>query len=248
MTDSTTLEGRTAVITGASSGIGAATARALADRGADLALGARREERLEALADEIEDDAGVDVAVRRTDVTDEGQVDALIEAAADEFGRIDVVVANAGVGITEPVAEMSTDAYRTMMDVNVDGAFFTARAAIPHLRETEGNLIFVASFAGQYPRPGNPVYAGTKWWVRGFAKSLEGQVGGDGVAVTCVNPTEVRTEFASEDGQAFEEQFEEGEVTSAEEVAEAVAFAAAQRPPTTVSGIDVYRRDKFEHF
>ena len=242
------LDGKTALITGASSGIGEASAGALADRGANVALAARREGELEDISQAIESEYDREALVVPTDVTDEGEVESLIEKTVERFGSLDAVLANAGLGTTEPVAEMPTESYRTMISVNVDGAFFTARAAIPHLRESNGNLIFMGSFAGQYPRPGAPVYAATKWWVRGFAHSLEGSIGEEDVAVTVINPTEVRTEFGSEEGDTQAESFEEGEVTSPEETAEAVVFAASQRPPTTTSEIDLYRRDKFEHF
>jgi NADP-dependent 3-hydroxy acid dehydrogenase YdfG len=248
--DSDALDGETAMVTGASSGIGAATARRLAAAGANVVLAARREERLDEIADEVETEYGVDAAVVPTDVTDEDRVAALVETTVERFGSLDAVVANAGLGIDESVEEMSTETYRTMMDVNVDGAFFTAREAVPHLRETEGTLVFVGSFAGQYPRPGNPVYAATKWWVRGFALSLAGSVGEDGVGVSVVNPTEVRTEFGSEDEEmdTFEDAFDPGEVTAPSEVADAVAFAVRQEPPTATTEIDLYRRDKFGHF
>ena len=134
-----------------------------------------------------------------------------------------------------------------MMDTNADGMFFTTRAALPHLRESSGNLIFIGSFAGKYPRPFNPVYAATKWWTRGFAHSVEAQVGDDDVGVTVVNPSEVRTEFGAVYGESFSERFDEGEVTEPKEIAEAVAFAAAQEN-STVSELDLYRRDKFSHF
>ena len=248
--DSDALDGETAMVTGASSGIGAATARRLAAAGANVVLAARREERLDEIADEVETEYGVDAAVVPTDVTDEDRVAALVETTVERFDSLDAVVANAGLGIDESVEEMSTETYRTMMDVNVDGAFFTAREAVPHLRETEGTLVFVGSFAGQYPRPGNPVYAATKWWVRGFALSLAGSVGEDGVGVSVVNPTEVRTEFGSEDEEmdTFEDAFDPGEVTEPSEVADAVAFAVRQEPPTATTEIDLYRRDKFSHF
>jgi NADP-dependent 3-hydroxy acid dehydrogenase YdfG len=244
----TDLDGSTALITGASSGIGCATARELAESGADVALLARREERLREIADGIEAEAGRTALVAPTDVTDETQVETAVEEATEEFGGLDVVVGNAGLGRSAPVEEMTTEQYRQMMDVNVDGVFFLARATVPHLRESSGNLVLVGSFAGQYPRPANPVYAATKWWTRGFAHSLAGSVGEDGIGVTVVNPTEVRTEFGSEDDRAFEEAFDPGEVTEPEEVADAIAFAASQEPPTTVEEIDVYRRDKFAHF
>lgn len=248
--DSDALDGETAMVTGASSGIGAATARRLAAAGANVVLAARREERLGEIADEVETEYGVDAAAVPTDVTDEDRVAALVETTVERFGGLDAVVANAGLGINESVEEMSTETYRTMMDVNVDGAFFTAREAVPHLRETEGTIVFVGSFAGQYPRPGNPVYAATKWWVRGFALSLAGSVGEDGVGVSVVNPTEVRTEFGSEDEEmdTFEDAFDPGEVTEPSEVADAVAFAVRQEPPTATTEIDLYRRDKFSHF
>jgi hypothetical protein len=237
------LSGRSALVTGASSGIGAATARRLAAEGADVALLARREARLESLAADVEAEHGVETAVVPADVRDEDAVAAAVERTLDSFGRVDVAVVNAGVARGSDVASMSTNDYRTMTDTNVDGSFFLARAVLPHLVETEGTLVFVGSFAGQYPRPFNPVYAATKWWVRGFAHSVAAQVGDDGVAVSVVNPTEVRSEFAVE-GETFEERFDPGEVTEPEEVADAIAFAAMQ-DNSAVQELDLYRRDKF---
>ncbi|WP_101296995.1 SDR family oxidoreductase [Halegenticoccus soli] len=248
MVETEPLAGDAALVTGASSGIGRATALALADRGADVALAARREDRLTEIADEIGDAHGRETLVLPTDVRDEEQVDEMIVRTVDAFGGLDVLVNNAGLGVNDPVEELSTESYRLMMDVNVDGMFFTTRAAIPHLRKSEGNLVFVGSFAGQYPRPANPVYAATKWWTRGFALSLEGAVGDDGIAVTVVNPTEVRTEFGSEEDEPLKDEFEPGEVTEPPEIAEAIAFAAMRDPPNTVSEINLYRRDKFAHF
>jgi NADP-dependent 3-hydroxy acid dehydrogenase YdfG len=238
------LDDDVALVTGASSGIGEATARALASEGAHVAVAARREERLESIATEIESEFGVDTLVVPTDVRDEAAVEAMVEETVNTFDRLDVLVNNAGLGVGGDVEETTTEQYRLMMETNVDGVFFATRAALPHLRETEGNLVIVGSFAGQYPRPGNPIYAATKWWVRGFAHSLEGQVGTAGVGVSVINPTEVRTEFASEESESFAERFEPGEVTEPEEVADAVAFAAAQ-DRSTVHEIDLYRRDKF---
>ena len=246
--DATALADDAVLVTGASSGIGAATVRQVAAAGADVALLARREDRLEELAGEAESEHDVETHVVSADVSDPAAVQAAVDSTVDTLGSLDGVVANAGLGRGDDVETMSDDEYRTMMDVNVDGAFYTARAVIPHLRERTGNMVFVGSFAGQYPRPFNPVYAATKWWVRGFAMSLAGQVGEDDVGVTVVNPTEVRTEFNSEDGTAFEERFDPGEVTEPAEVADAIVFALSQEPPTTLNEIDVYRRDKFGGF
>jgi NADP-dependent 3-hydroxy acid dehydrogenase YdfG len=241
------LDGKAALVTGASSGIGEATAHALARDGARVALAARREKALSDVAAKLESEWSAETLVVQTNVRDEDSVEEMVEQTVEAFGQLDVLVNNAGLARGESVEGMSTGDYETMMETNVDGVFYATRAAIPHLTETEGNLIFVGSFAGQYPRPFNPVYAATKWWVRGFAHSVEGNVGEDGVAVTVVNPSEVRTEFGGAYGESFAERFDEGEVTEPEEVADAIAFAAKQAG-STVSELDVYRRDKFSGF
>ncbi|GAB3324072.1 SDR family oxidoreductase [Haloplanus rallus] len=242
------LDDSIAFVTGASSGIGRAAAHRLAEAGAHVALAARREERLESIADAIRADHDREALVVPTDVRDPEQVRSAVTETADTFGGIDVVVVNAGLGVDKDVESLSDEEYGLMTEVNVNGTFYTAQAALPHLRASDGNLIFLGSFSGQHPRPYNPVYAATKWWVRGFALSLEGAVGDDGVAVTVVNPTEVRTEFGSETDDPLAERYDPGEVTEPADVADAIAFAAAQRPPNTVSELDLYRRDKFSHF
>ena len=247
MVDNETLDGRTAVVTGGSSGIGSETARALAGAGADVALAARRRDRLEDLADSIEAETGAETLVVPTNVREEADVRDLVETTVAELGGVDVLVNNAGVAAGSVVEDMTTEEYRRMMETNVDGMFFATREALPHLREAGGTLVFVGSFAGKYPRPFNPVYAATKWWTRGFAQSVSAQVGDDDVAVTVVNPSEVRTEFGSEYGESFRERFEEGEVTEPAEIAEAVLFAATQEP-SMAAEIDLYRRDKFTMF
>jgi NADP-dependent 3-hydroxy acid dehydrogenase YdfG len=242
-----TLAGETALVTGASSGIGEATVHALAEAGAAVALAARREERLEDITRDVESAYGVDTLVVPTDVTDVPAVEAMVETTVEEFGGLDILVNNVGLARGEGVADLSTEDYRLMMDVNVDGYFFPTREALPHVRESGGMLAFIGSFAGQYPRPVNPVYAATKWWVRGFAKSVSADVGEDDVAVTVINPAEVRTEFGGGDGEAFEDRFEPGEVSDPEEVAAAVRFGAEQ-DPSMVSELDLYRRDKLTFF
>lgn len=247
MTEIGSFDGETAIVTGASAGIGRATAHKLAQDGANVVLAARRAGRLEEIATTIEDEYGVEAVVVPTDVTDEDQVGGLVDATVERFGSLDTVVSNAGLARGSDVESMSTDDYRTMMAVNCDGMFFVSRASLPHLRASGGTLVMVGSFAGQYPRPFNPVYAATKWWTRGLALSIAASVGDDDVAVSVVNPSEVRTEFGSSYGEAFEERFEEGEVTEPEEVAEAIAFAARMEGSMTPE-IDVYRRDKLTFF
>ena len=242
------LQGEAALVTGASAGIGREAARALAKEGSDVALAARREERLLEIAEGIESEYGVETLVRSTDVSDPEAVAAVVEETVERFGGLDTVVANAAVGTGQSVEEVPLEEYRALMGVNVDGMFYTAREALPHLRSSAGNLIFVGSFAGQYPRPGSPLYAASKWWTRGFALSLAGAVGESGVAVTVVNPTEVRTEFGSGYRTPSKEVYDPGEVTEPETIADGIAFAAAQSAPDTVQELDLYRRDKFSGF
>jgi NADP-dependent 3-hydroxy acid dehydrogenase YdfG len=239
------VDGSVAVVTGASSGIGEATAHALAAEGVDVVLAARRERRLEELAAGIEDEYGVRAVAHPTDVREEAAVEALVDATVEAFGGLDLLVNNAGLARGSDVETLDTDDYRTMMGTNVDGMFFATRAALPHLRESDGTCVFVGSFAGQYPRPFNPVYAATKWWTRGFALSLAGQLEGE-VAVTVVNPAAVRTEFSA-GGDAFADRFDPGEAVEPEEVAEAIVYAARQSP-SMVAELDLYNREKFGLF
>lgn len=240
------LTGDAALVTGASSGIGRATALALAREGADVVLAARREERLDAVAEAVRERYARDAIVVPTDVSDVDAVEALVDRAVDALGGLDVAVVNAGLVAGAGVDELSTEEYRRMTAVNVDGTFFTTRAVLEPLRASNGHLVFVGSYAGQYPRPFNPVYAATKWWTRGFAKSVSAEVGEAGVGVTVINPSEVRTEIEVA-GESFKERFDPGEVTEPEEVAEAVVFAARQSN-SMVSELDLFRRDKFTGF
>lgn len=250
MASDTPLSGQSAVITGASSGIGRATAHKLAAAGANVALAARREDRLNELADTIQQEHDVESLAVPTDVTSDTQVDHLVDETVEAFGGLDVAVSNAATSVAaDSVEDISTEEYRRVMGVNTDGMFFTARASLPHLRESAGVLIFTGSFAALYSRPGQALYAATKFWTRGFALSLSGDVGEDDVAVSVVNPTEVRTEWGRETSDTtFREEFEPNEVTEPDEVAEAILFAARQEAPTMASEINIYRRDKFSHF
>lgn len=237
----------TALITGASSGIGRATAKQLASEGANVAIAARRESRLQELADDIKSEHDKEVLVQPTDVSDRDQVVELVDHTAEEFGGIDVVVVNAGVGRFGDVEEMSLEDYRTMIDVNVDGLFYTTRETLPYLQESKGNLVFLGSYGAKFPYPYNPVYGGTKFFTRGFAMSLAGNLEDGDVGVTVVNPSAVRTEYGSAFRTPNKERWEEGEVSEPEDVAESIAFAASQNPPNTVSELDLFKRDIFKN-
>ena len=237
-------------MTGASSGIGRATAEALARAGADVALAARREDRLREIADGIESSGDVTALPVETDVREEDAVEALVERVVDRFGRIDVLVNNAGVGrgFGERVSELDTGDYETMMRTNVDGTFYATRAALPHLLEREGSIVFVASFAGQYPYSTSPVYAGSKAWIRSFAHSVEADVGPEGVGVTVVNPGGVRTDFSIGGGATQRDNYDPGEAPEPEEVADVIVDAATCRSSTTISEVDVYRRNQLGRY
>jgi len=153
------LTGQTAIVTGASAGIGAETASQLAEAGANVVLAARSEGRLTELAADIEAAHNVETRVVPTDVRDETAVDQLIDDTVETFAGIDILVNNAGLSRGSEVAELSTEEYETIQETNVDGTFYTTRAAIPHVRDSEGHLVFLGSFAGQYPRSFNPVYS-----------------------------------------------------------------------------------------
>ncbi|MUW13689.1 SDR family NAD(P)-dependent oxidoreductase [Halorubrum sp. CBA1125] len=242
------LDGKTALVTGASSGIGRATAFELASKGADLALASRRVDRLKAIATDVESRHDVDVHPVKTDITDPTAVQALVEATVDEFGGIDVAVSNAGRTCPWNVESLSLEEFQGVLDVNVTGAFLVTREVLPYLREVDGNLVYVGSFAGKYPRPFNPVYAASKWWLRGFAFSIAGKYGDEGIGIGLVNPTEVRTEIGGDYGDSLKEKFEPGEVSEPEEIAEAIAFVATRESPNAVAELDLFRRDKFGGF
>jgi NADP-dependent 3-hydroxy acid dehydrogenase YdfG len=236
-----------ALVTGASSGIGRETALALADEGLIVALAARREDRLQDLAARIESEHGVGTLVIPTDVTDDEAVAEMVEETVDAFGGLNVVVNNAGI-IYPGLTDLSLEEYREMMAVNTDGMFYTTQAALPHLRAVQGHLIFVGSYAGNFPIPGAPVYSASKWWTRGFALSVAGDAGSDGVAVTVVNPSTVRSEFGSEYREPNTEKFPIGEVTESADVADAIRYAVTTEPPNTISELNLYDRTKFDGF
>lgn len=238
------------IITGASSGIGEATAKRLAADGTTVVLAARRRDRLASVADACRT-AGAEAVTVPTDVTDVDAVEALVATTTERFGRLDGVVANAGIGERRdvPIEALPLEQFEAVTTTNVHGAFYTARAAMPALRDHDGTIVFVGSYKGKYPSASSPVYAASKWWLRGFAMSLAGQAGPDDVGVSLVNPTGVRTEF----GTAFREEsnataLEADATVSATEVADAIAYALNQEPPTMTAEIDVFRRDIHERF
>ncbi|AGL18077.1 SDR family oxidoreductase [Actinoplanes sp. N902-109] len=179
-------------ITGASSGIGEATAVRLSAAGHRLVLGARREDRLAALAERLPGE----VATLRTDVTDRADVNALVALATSRFGRLDVLVANAGVATVEPLDTLSVDRWDEMIDINIKGFLYGVAAALPVFRaQDSGHFVTTVSTSGLRVVPGQVVYAGTKNAVRTMCEGLR-QEAGPAIRVTAISPGYVNTEFA----------------------------------------------------
>ena len=189
------LEGRKALITGASSGIGEATALAMVAEGASVALGARRKERLDELASQIEGDGGKAVAIE-ADVSDEEQAKRLVETAHSELGGLDCLVNNAGVMLLGPLQGADPSEWRTMIEVNCLGLLYCTHYALPLMRDGGGgDVVNVSSVAGRIAGLGSGVYNMTKWGVVGFTESLRQEGAHIGVRATCVEPGFVDTEL-----------------------------------------------------
>lgn len=232
------LAGTVALVTGASSGIGAAIAADLARHGAAVALVARRTERLDSLAARIAEDGGQALVVE-ADATDEAAVRDAVERTVREFGRLDTVVANAGVMLLGPVVDAPTDEWRRMVELNVLGLMYTAHAALPHLLTAAASpprqvadLVLVSSVAGRVARGGSGVYNATKHGVGAFGEALRQEVTQRHVRVSLVEPGAVSTELAGHNRPEIQEsiraRFGEIERLEAQDIAETVSFVVTR--------------------
>lgn len=231
--------GKVVVITGASSGLGEATARHLAAQGARLVLGARRLDRLEMLAKDLDLGEG---AVVRTDVTDAAQVKALVDAAVARYGRIDVLLNNAGLMPHSPLERGLVDDWNRMIDVNLRGVLYGIAAALPHMRvQKSGHIINVSSVAGHKVRPGSAVYAATKAAVRMLSEGLRQEVKPYNIRTTIVSPGAVRSELPQSiteaDVAAGVQDFYQSYAVRADNFARIVAFAIAQPDDVDINEI-----------
>ena len=216
--------GRVAVVTGASSGIGEATARALAADGYRVALLARRLDRITALADDLGNGA---IAIG-ADVTDRGSIVAAADRVRQELGGADVLVNNAGIMLLGPFSSDQRDDYRQMLEVNLLGAITTTEVFLDQLKTGGGDIINISSVAGRTARAGNGVYAATKWGLNGWSESLRQELLPD-VRVTLIEPGTVATELPTHithdaTRQGVEQLYSQVTVT-ADDIAEVVAFA-----------------------
>lgn len=226
MTDTVTdPEGPVFLITGASSGIGAATARRAAEAGYRLVLAARSEERLQALAAEVGPEGTL---VVRCDVTEWDDQQALVAQALDRFERLDVVFANAGFGAPRGFTASTPEHWRSMVLTNVYGAALTIRASVDALRASTGHLLLTGSVAGRRAIPGS-LYSATKWSVTGMAESVRQELNGSGVRVSLIEPGMTDTPF-------FESPVGEGTLVP-DDIARAVVFAVSQPPHVDVNEI-----------
>lgn len=242
MTDS--LQGRVIVITGASSGLGEAAARLLSSRGAVLALGARRRDRIEALAAELAGRGGEALALQ-TDVTRPHEVTALVDMAAERFGRVDVMINNAGIMPNAPLDRMLVDEWDRVIDVNIKGVLYGIAAALPHFqRQKSGHFVNVASVAGHRVRPGSAVYSATKTAVRVISEGLRQEVKPWNVRTTIISPGAVQSELIEgiSDTATRENthQMYERHAISADSFARAVVFALSEPADVDINEI-LYR-------
>jgi NADP-dependent 3-hydroxy acid dehydrogenase YdfG len=236
------LEGRRVAITGASSGIGEATAELLAKEGATVALGARRKDRIEALAERI----GENAHALQVDVADEGSARGFVESAAEAMGGLDDLVNNAGVMLLGAVQGADTGEWRTMIEVNLLGLLYCTHAAMPLMQEGGGgHIVNVSSVAGRTAALGSAVYNMTKWGVNGFSEGLRQEALHSNIRVTLLEPGFVDTELQSHNEnpmvvdniEKMREQIGGDNVLTGEDMANAILYALAQPEHVSVNEI-----------
>jgi NADP-dependent 3-hydroxy acid dehydrogenase YdfG len=235
------LSNQVVAVTGASSGIGEATALACAQAGAAVALAARRVDRIEQLAQRIVEQGGRAIAVE-TDVGEESQATEFVRRAASELGRLDVLVNNAGVMLLGPIENAPTEEWRRMIHANVFGVLYCTHAALPLMREQgSGHVVNVSSVAGRVARAGSGVYNLTKFGVGAFSESLRQEGVGIGVRVTLIEPGAVATELPGHNRPEVLEQMAKrfAGVTplSSEDIAGAILYAIGQPPNVSVNEV-----------
>jgi NADP-dependent 3-hydroxy acid dehydrogenase YdfG len=242
------LQGQVVAITGASSGIGEATALACASAGAAVALAARRIERIQALAQRIAAEGGRAIAVP-TDVGEEEQARSFVRRAHEELGRLDVLVNNAGVMLLGPIENAPTEDWRRMIHANVFGVLYCTHAALPIMREQgAGHIVNMSSVAGRFARANTGVYNLTKWGVGAFSEALRQECVATNVRVTLIEPGMVATELAShntpETLKQMARRFEGVAPLAAEDIANAVLYAISQPQNVSVNELLVRPRQQ----
>lgn len=246
---SSKLNNKVAIVTGASSGIGEATALALAAEGAKVALVARRADRLEKLVKRISESGGQALPIV-ADVADDTQAHEMVQKAKDQFGRVDILVNNAGVMLNGPIEGADTEDWRRMVNTNVLGLMYATHAALPIMKaQGEGHIVNISSVAGRIAQAGSGVYNATKWGVGGFSEALRQEVHKDKIRVTIIEPGAVATELtehitnpaAKERIQAWVKSLTPLE---SEDIAAAIIYAVTQPPRVNVNEILIRPTDQ----
>lgn len=235
------IAGKVVVITGASSGLGEATARHLSAQGASVVLGARRVDRIQALAAELTGTGGKAIAIA-TDVTDYDQVKRLVDAAVQAYGRVDVMINNAGLMPHSPLERLKIDDWDRTIDVNIKGVLYGIAAALPYMKQQKsGHIINVSSVAGHKVTPGGAVYAATKHAVRALSEGLRLEVKPYNIRTTVISPGAVATELPDSvtepDVAEKIHKFYETFAIPADSFARAVAFAMSQPEDVDINEI-----------
>ncbi|MQS35973.1 SDR family oxidoreductase [Streptomyces katsurahamanus] len=242
------LQGKVALITGASSGIGEATARALAAEGAAVAIAARRVDRLRALGEELTA-AGTKVHVLELDVADQQAVDEAVRSTVEALGGIDILVNNAGVMLLGPVEDADTSDWHRMIETNLLGLMYMTRAALPHLLRSRGTVVQMSSIAGRVVVRNAAVYQATKFGVNAFSETLRQEVTERGVRVVVIEPGTTDTELRGHithapTKAAYEERISKMRKLQSEDIAEAVRYAVTAPPHATVNEIFIRPTDQ----
>jgi len=243
------LAGKVALVTGASSGIGEATALALAAEGAAVAIGARRVDRIDALADKISADGGRALTLD-LDVTQEQQAHDAVGRTRADLGGLDIVVNNAGVMLLGPILDADTSDWRRMIETNVLGLMYVTHAALPGLVEQgSGDIVQVSSVAGRLAREGSGGYNASKWAVNAFSESLRQEVTARGVRVTLVEPGAVATELSdhithAESKQRVKERVTKMRPLQSADIAAGVVYAVTQPPHVSVNEVLIRPTDQ----
>jgi NADP-dependent 3-hydroxy acid dehydrogenase YdfG len=243
------LAGKVALVTGASSGIGEATAVALVDAGAAVAIGARRKDRLDALAARLRD-GGATVLQLDLDVTDERACDDAVRRTREQLGGLDVLVNNAGVMLLGTVVGADPEDWRRMLETNVLGLMYMTHAAIDGMVEQgSGDIVNISSVAGRTARRGAGVYNASKWAVNAFSESLRQEVTGRGVRISLVEPGAVATELRHHITQpeakaAAEQMYTSMRALQSEDVARAIVYVVTQPPHVAINEVLIRPTDQ----